>query len=147
LWKIAIANEWHHRRHDEASMKLGADVRRGSRIGRYLSSFGNAVTNNIHCDTFAPLYGKGVKVNPWRNASRTALGRCPSQEEHYDSGMELLKGSVESLSAKFLELDVCSQRDIDLARKSLQVDDESPTSYQIFSIPGGTIFQWWATKE
>lgn len=142
-----LANEWLHRKHEEASFKLGADVRRGSRIGRYLSSFGNDVSN-IHCETFAPLFGKGEKVKSWCNANITALGQCPSQEEHYALGMELLKGSVESVSSKFLELDVCTQRDIDLASKSIeQVEDDSVTSYQIFSIPGGTIFQWWATKS
>jgi len=103
---------------------------------------------NIQCDTFVPIYGgKGVKIVPWLSANETALGKSPSPEEHYTLGMALFKGSLESLTPRFLELGVCTQRDVDLALKRVQqVEDDESTPYQICSIPGGMIYQWWATK-
>jgi hypothetical protein len=61
--------------------------------------------------------------------------------------MDLVKGTLETVTPKFLSSGVATQRDIDLAWTSIeQVDDDTLTPYQIFSFPGGTFFQWWARK-
>lgn len=147
-----MANSWLHRTHEDASVLLGANVERGAKVGRFLESFGRTLTD-VQVDTFVPLFAKGVKIAPWcrwsdgGGTSTTELGAYPNQEEHYELGMELIKGTLKSVTNKFLELGVATQRDIDLAWKSIeQVEDDSITSYQVFSFPGGTFFQWWARK-
>jgi 2-polyprenyl-3-methyl-5-hydroxy-6-metoxy-1,4-benzoquinol methylase len=52
--------------------------------------------------------------------------------------------SFESAAPKFLELGTCTEQELEAARKSL--DQVEASDFQLFSIPGGQIFQWWTTK-
>lgn len=125
-----------HEAHVRASLELGADVRRGPWIGGYMRKAG---LQEISVETFCPVFQKGIQMtSPWWDPNEV------STEEQFELGLQLLQQSLDSLSPKFLELNICSQLDIDQARESIQ--EVSQREYQMFCIPGGHIFQWIGTK-
>jgi hypothetical protein len=94
---------------------------------------------SIQSNVFVPLFGKGVNVYPWFRHT----GEFDAMA-HYEQGLRLLRMSLESAAPQFLELGTCTKQELEAARKSL--DQEEASDYQLFTIPGGQIFQWWATK-
>jgi SAM-dependent methyltransferase len=131
-----FANTLIHRAHIEASLKLGADVRRGPWIGGYMKKTG---LESIQSNVFVPVFGKGVNIHLWFQHT----GEFDATA-HYEQCLRLLRMSVESAAPQFLELGTCTEQELEAARESLDQADAS--DYQLFSIPGGQIFQWWATK-
>lgn len=135
-----FANELLHKTHIPASLRLGGDVRRGPFIGRYMSTAG---LSRIRCNTFSPLFARGISLEPWcPTASRMKL----DTEAHFDLGVQLVRMSLESLAPKILEFGLVTQDDLDRAWESVRRVEEGP-DYQLFSIPGGQIFQWWGRKD
>ena len=128
-----------HEAHIEVSLKLGVDVRRGPLIGGYIKQTG---LEDVKCNVFAPIFGKGVTVQPW-DGNRNGQHESNSVDR-FELGLQLLRLSLDLLEPKFLELKVCSSDDIEQAKSSL--DEVNASSFQLFSIPGGQIFQWWARK-
>ena len=57
-----LANDLLHKAIAELSQKLGGDQYRGPRIGGYMHNIG---MTDIRCNSFVPLYGRGVTLNPW----------------------------------------------------------------------------------
>mmetsp|Transcript_25711 Transcript_25711/g.55697 ORF Transcript_25711/g.55697 Transcript_25711/m.55697 type:complete len:322 (-) Transcript_25711:50-1015(-) len=135
-----FANTLIHRAHIAASLKLGADVRRGPWIGGYMRQAG---LENISCNSFVPAFGKGVDVQPWCNGSFTCSDDFDSTS-HYNHGLKLLRMSLESAAPSFIELGTCKEEELEKARASLEKAESA--DYQLFSVPGGQTFQWWGTK-
>jgi 2-polyprenyl-3-methyl-5-hydroxy-6-metoxy-1,4-benzoquinol methylase len=73
---------------------------------------------------------------------------------HVPNPVQLIKAAVDCLkpqgtslelaAPQFLELGTCTEQELEAARKSL--DQAEASDFQLFSIPGEQIFQWWATK-
>ncbi|CAB9523571.1 biosynthesis O-methyltransferase [Seminavis robusta] len=153
------AHTFFHEMHTKASRKLGGDLTRGAKIGDYLQSLGSL--QNIQCNTFAPIFGRGVTVRPWTSHSQSA-NSSRSQENtdtstnRFNLGWSLLEQSLASLMPKLRELEVCTEEEVSRAEESLASwkreqkakgdDDERTCSYQMFALPDGTVFQWWATR-
>jgi SAM-dependent methyltransferase len=137
-----FANEFINGRHIEASLRLGADVRRGPLMGQFMRDAGLV---DLNCDIFVPLFGKGVAVKPWCGSETTAIGPCHGPSKHFELGFQFLRMTLESLAPKFLELEVCTEDEIRRAKESL--DEVDKREYQIFTLPGGKVFQWWGTKK
>jgi 2-polyprenyl-3-methyl-5-hydroxy-6-metoxy-1,4-benzoquinol methylase len=135
------ANTFIHEAHIAASLKLGADIRRGPWIGRYLVEAG---LQDIHGDSFVPIFGKGPTLTPWCRQPETLLGPVDSTTRHFDLGLQLLQMSLESLAPKLLELEICTQGELEKAYDSIASVEN--LDYQLFSVPGGKIFQWWGKK-
>jgi len=131
-----------HRAHIEASLRVGGSVLRGPLIGGYMRQSG---LENIQCNVFVPVFGKGVTFRPWIGSSSVQMQDDNKSEEHFELGLQLLRMSLESLAPKFMELEVCTNQDLELAMDSLDITETR--DYQLFSIPGGQMFQWWATKS
>jgi len=135
-----LANTLIHKAHIQASLKLGADVRRGPWMGSYLRQAG---LQQIRSNVFVPVFAKGTELQPWcqdANNNTTTVDAA----WHYQQGFQLLRMSLESAAPKLLELETCTEEELQAARKSL--DEAETLEYQIFSIPGGQTFQWWAVK-
>lgn len=136
------ANTLFHDAHALASRNLGADIGRGPMIGSYFRELG---LDSIHCNSFVPMFGKGVTVLPWFGPGDTQVD---SQEAKFSLGLQLLEMSLfGSLKNKFLEMKLCAEEDLLLAKASIENAASPATKYQIFTIPGKKIFQWWAFKR
>jgi len=131
-------HELFHRGHTEASRKLGGDIRRGPHIGQYLLAAG-ITADNLFCSTFVPMFGHGVHLQGPISDGDDA--------RTFERGVRLLRMSFDSLRSKFLEMELCSPAEIDKAEESLRMMEQEDTApaHQIFSLPGGKVFQWWAT--
>lgn len=126
-----------HEAHIEVSLKLGADVRRGPRIGGYMKQAG---MKNIQCNVFVPIFAKGASVQPWCTSNH----KQQDDKDRFGLGLQLLRMSLDSITQKILEKKVRTEDDVEQAKRSLENVDTQ--DYQLFSIPGGQIFQWWGTK-
>lgn len=138
------ASQLLHEAHIEASLQLGADVRRGPLIGDYMKQAGMV---DIECNTFVPLFGKGITVQTWCRTGSSEHHRQWNEKdsnERFELGLKLLRMSLDSLTPKFLEMNVCIEEDLERARQSL--NDVERSDFQLFTIPGGQIFQWWSRK-
>lgn len=132
------ANDLIHRAHIAASLKLGADIRRGPKIGGYLRKIG---MGGIYNHAFVPLFGKGVAIQPWCDG---ANDDDFDSDWHYEQGMKLLRMSLESAAPNFLQLETCTKQELEIARESLS--EVESADYQLFSVPGGQMYQWWGVK-
>ena len=132
------ANDLIHRAHIAASLKLGADIRRGPKIGGYLRQIG---MEDISNHAFVPLFGKGVAIQPWCD---DADDDDFDSDWHCEQGMQLLRMSLESAAPNFLQLETCTKQELDIARESLS--EVESADYQLFSVPGGQMYQWWGVK-
>ena len=145
LYATDLINE----RHNAASLQMGADVRRGPWIGGYMRQAGNGLLlRDIHVNSFVPMYGKGVAIKPWvetEGQGQTLDDRPDEASAHFALGLKLAEMSLDSLAPKFLELGVCTDKELERARKSLE--EVERIDYQVFSFPGGQIFQWWAQRS
>ena len=128
-----------HEAHIQVSLKLGADVRRGPMIGEFMKRVG---LKNVQCNVFAPIFGKGVAVQPWCETKSEQSENI--RDPHFELGLLLLRMSLDSLTPKILDMDICTNDDLERARQS--VDEIAAKDYQVFSIPGGQVYQWWAKK-
>ena len=64
------AHHFLHEAHQKASLSLGADLTRGARIGDYTRKLNLC---NIGCDTFVPLFGKGIDVKSWTTTTDAGI--------------------------------------------------------------------------
>lgn len=134
-------------RHIEASLQLGADVRRGPWVGGLMRQAGDGqMLDCIQCNSFVPMFGKGITFKPWvEDNSQEVQDRLLDPSTHYKLGVQLADMSLESLAPKFLELGVCTKEELEEAQASFESVKDS--EYQVFSFPGGQIFQWWAQRS
>ena len=124
----------------EASRKMGGDVERGRMIGEY---FRQLELDSIRCHSFVPLYGRGVAIEPW--GGRQVFQEYDSgqtNEDRYQLGLVFIVLTLESLTPNLLRLGLASPDDIARARDSISRVSSPEVEYQIFSFPGGKIFQW-----
>ena len=147
-----FAHEFFHERHCKATLQLGGDLSRGAKIGNYMSNLG---LHNVHCNSFAPIFGKGVEVQPWTSNQNEPYSHNPNRRlprEMFDAALNLLDLSLRSLIVKLKEMRLCSDEEAEQAQASMDeckkriYSADDPASYQILSLPDGTIFQWWANK-
>jgi len=136
-------------RHNAASLQMSADVRRGPWVGGYMRQAGNGLLlRDVRVNSFVPMYGKGVTIKPWVEnvgEGQTLDGRPNEASAHFALGLKLAELSLDSLAPKFLELGVCTDEELERARKSLEEVERN--HYQVFSFPGGQMFQWWAQRS
>jgi hypothetical protein len=126
-----------HDIHIKVSRELGADIERGRMIGSYFHQLG---LTEIICQSFVPIFGRGVKILPWGGNQYDTI----SQEEKFHLGIQLSDTSWRSLAPKFMEINRSTQEEVDKATESIL--GMAKADYQVFSIPGGKIFQWIGTK-
>ena len=126
-----------HRAHAAASLTLGGDIGRGPRIGGYLRDAG---LGQVRSHAFVPLFGRGVEVQPWCDVDSGDFDPI----QHFEQGLKLLRMSLESAAPIFLKLGTCTEDELVAARESLP--DAETAEYQLFSLPGGQMFQWWGVK-
>jgi 2-polyprenyl-3-methyl-5-hydroxy-6-metoxy-1,4-benzoquinol methylase len=125
----------------EASLLVGGDVERGRMIGRYFHDLG---MKNIRCDSFVPVYGRGLEIDPWE---RRGTNHNISQEEKYQLGLRFVDMTLDSLSPNLLERGLCTPEDLVQAKESISEATSQERAYQTFTFPGGKMFQWIATKK
>lgn len=121
----------------------------------------DADLRQVQCNSFAPVFGRGCDLQPWTTKVRNVGSEPASGEniddeeamtasEKFEAGWDLFERSFCSLAPKLKELKVCTDEELKLARESLGAYQRSSTSddggVQLFCLPDGTIFQWWATK-
>ena len=125
-----------HDGHVRASLELGGDIRRGPWIGGYMREAG---LSEISYETFCPVFSKGVEnSNPWWSEEEATT------DEQFELGLQLLQQSLVSLSPKFLDMGICSEKDVSRAQES--IDEVEDREYQVFCVPGGHVFQWIGKK-
>lgn len=125
------------------AQQKGGDLRRGYQIGRFMTEVGGL--ENINCDSFVPLLGKGLNIPPWMGVDESPLGKWPSQEELFNIAIPFLQNNVNTLEPKLLQMKTCTVEDMEQCRASL--DRVSELDYQVFTCRIAKVFQWWATKS
>ena len=125
-----------------AMSNLGGDFRRGCLIGNYIKTVGGMT--DIHGSSFVPLAGKGLIIPPWLGVEESPLGKWPSQDELFQLGLDFMKGSLDTMEHKLLEIGMCTEAEMKRARES--IDKVADLDYQIHTCRAGKMFQWWATK-
>lgn len=133
--------------HAKATQKLGGDLTGGAKIGNYMR--GQSL-KDINCNSFAPAFGRGFKLQPWTSTPSEPSAEIPSSLK-FEFGRKLFQHSLTSSIPKLRELDLRSEEELKEAQESLLVFqlelDRKRIKSQIFSLPDGTIFQWWGRKE
>jgi 2-polyprenyl-3-methyl-5-hydroxy-6-metoxy-1,4-benzoquinol methylase len=124
----------------EASLLVGGDIERGRMIGKYFHDLG---MKNIRCDSFLPVYGRGLEIDPWE---RKVVNHDISQDEKYQLGLRFVDMTLDSLSPNLLGMGLCTQEDLVQAKESISEATSQERAYQTFTFPGGKMFQWIATK-
>jgi SAM-dependent methyltransferase len=79
--------------HIQVSKQLGADVERGRMIGSYFHALG---LTEIRCQSFVPIFGRGVEILPWGGTPYDKV----SQEEKFQLGIQLFDMTCRSLTAR-----------------------------------------------
>jgi len=94
-----------------------------------------SLLEDIRSSSFVPMHGRGLSLQPWVDGER-------SEEADFDAStcfvetLDLVEMTLDTLAPKFLELNVCTEDELDRARKNLE-DLKNSNAYQTFSFPGG----------
>ena len=135
----------------EASLRVGGNVERGRMIGTYFHDLG---MTNIRCDSFVPVYGRGLEIDSWErnkaihnnddNDDENMI--IMSQEDKYQLGLRFVDATIDSLWPNLLGMGLCTPEDLVKAKESISEAMSQERAYQTFTFPGGKMFQWIATK-
>lgn len=114
----------------------------GLKVGSFMKEIGGL--EDIHCDSFHPLTGKGVIIPPWLGVQETPLGKWPPQEKLFELAIDFVRISLDTLEPKLLEMKEMTMDDLKKSRESL--DEIAERDYQLFGRIG-VVLQWWATRS
>lgn len=116
---------------------------RGIKVGNYMNQVGGL--EDMHCDSFHALTGKGILIPPWLGVQETPLGTWPTQEQLLELAIDFTSVSINTMENRLSEMkESITLDDLNKSRKSL--DEIADRDYQLFGRIG-IVLQWWATKS